>query len=405
MKYDVKIMNEESIVYWAPPNEISALKNTQKNMITNNLIKTRLILEKILDNIKPGDKVGVKVHVGEAYNTRYLRHDYVHEVVDYIKKLGGHPTLIETQGLGMKVHHLKMSEDHVIELGVRKTEEEHAKIANLHGYSESVIGAPLKFIDGKKGIDGKIVPISGLQLKDVSVATGLFEFDKLVIISHFKGHGAAAFGGALKQLGIGCVTKRNKFRAHFDKIEIKRKCHSSKCEMQCVEACPVNAIKIENEKAVIDEEICVECISCIERCKIKRAIGADWVEFDQFIERFIDNALGVVNAFGPEKIRYINFAFDVVLNCDCVPNPGTPVVPDLGIFGSKDPVAVDKACIDAETNAPGIPIMEEDGNWKTPIKKGVEKFYALFPTSKTNWQLEAAVKNKLGTLNYNLIKI
>ncbi len=398
-------MNEESIVYWAHPIEFIALKNSKKNMISNNLIKTRLVLEKIIDNIKPGDKVAVKVHVGEAYNTRYLRHDYVHEVVDYVKQLGAHPTLIETHGLGMKVQHVKMSEEHVIRLGVRKTEEEHQNIATLHGYGESTIGATIKFIDGKKGIDGKIIPISGLQLSDVAVPTGLFEFDKLIVISHFKGHAAAAFGGALKQLGIGTVTKRNKFRAHFDKIEVKKKCDASMCESQCIEACPVDAINIENGKAVINEEICVECTACIDECKTIKGIGAKWVQFDIFTERFIDNALGVIQSFGPENIRYINFAFDVTLQCDCVSNPSTAIIPDLGIFGSKDPVAVDKACIDAEINAPGIPIMDIKGNWKEPIASGIDKFSALLPTANYKNQFDAAVKNKLGTVNYKLIPI
>ena len=398
-------MDVTSKVYWAPPIEFSALKNSKKNMISNNLIKTRLILEKILDNIKPGDKVGVKVHVGEAYNTRYLRHDYVHEVVQFIKDLGAHPTLIETQGLGMKVQHVKMSDEHVIRLGCRKTEEEHLQMAKLHGYGESIIGAPLRFIDGKNGIDGKIIPISGIQFKDVSVGAGLLEFDKLVVISHFKGHGAASFGGALKQLGIGCVTKRNKFRAHFDKLEVTKKCDPLNCGSECIEACPINAIKIENEKAVIDEENCVQCTSCMEHCRTKRAISSKWVPFDLFTERFIDNALGVVTAIGPENISYINFAFDVVLNCDCVPNPSIPIIPDLGIFGSKDPVAVDKACIDAETNAPGLPLMDVKGNWKKPIERGVEKFSALLPTSNCNLQFNAALKNKLGNINYELIKI
>ncbi|NHI91649.1 MAG: DUF362 domain-containing protein [Candidatus Lokiarchaeota archaeon] len=398
-------MNEESIVYWAPPIEFVALKNTKSNMISNNLIKTRLILEKILDNIKPGDKVGVKVHVGEAYNTRYLRHDYVHEVVDFITQLGAHPTLIETQGLGMRVQHIKMSDEHVIRLGLRKTGEEHRKIAHLHGYNESIIGAPLKFIDGEKGIDREIVSISGLQLNEVSVAAGLLEFDKIVVISHFKGHGAAGFGGALKQLGIGCVTKTNKFRAHFDKLEVTKNCDPSKCGSECIEACPINAIKIEDGKAIINREICLECTACMEKCKTKRAISSKWILFDSFAERFIDNALGVVTSIGPENFRYINFAFDITLNCDCVSNPSTPIVPDLGIYGSKDPVAIDKACIDAEINAPGVPMMNDKGNWKEPIKSGVDKFSALLPTSNYKWQIDAAVKNRLGTTNYKLIKI
>ena len=93
-------MSSKSIVYWASPYEMMGLPDSKRNMITNNLVKTKFLLDKILDNfINSGDKVGVKVHVGEKYNTRYLRHDYVREVVDAIKEKGGIPTLIETQTL------------------------------------------------------------------------------------------------------------------------------------------------------------------------------------------------------------------------------------------------------------------------------------------------------------------
>lgn len=393
-----------SKVYWAPPGELAALANSKKNMNTNNLIKTRLVLDEILD-IQSGDKVAVKVHVGEAYNTRYLRHDYVHEVVKYVKSKGGTPTLVETQGIGMKPQHIKMSEDHVICLGCRKTAEQHAKMGHLHGYTETLIGAPLKFIDGEKGIEGKLVNINGIHFKDVSVAAGLFDFDKVVIVAHFKGHASAAFGGAMKQLGIGCVTKRNKFRAHFGKLKITKKCNPEACNVECIEACPVNAITKEGDKIELDESLCVGCLACQEYCRVKRALSAKFSTFDIFTQRMIDNVLGVVTGIGPTKIRYISFATDITLNCDCIPNPGPPVVPDLGIFGSTDPVAVDRACVDAETAAPGIPKMLGEGKWSEPIPPGVEKFQELFKICDASWQFEAAMKNKIGNIKYELINI
>ena len=129
---------------------------------------------------------------------------------------------------------------------------------------------------------------------------------------------------------------------------------------------------------------------------------------DAFVERFIDNASAVISSFGPENIRYINFGFDVVVMCDCVSNPGPPVVPDLGIFGSSDPVAIDKACVDAEINAPGLPILEKDGTWREPERPGVEKFKASSPVGEMlgfQMQFDASIKNKIGSLNYELEKI
>ena len=401
-------MTDEPKVYWASPNEVAALNNTSKNMVTNKLVKTRLILDKILDNVNPGDQVAIKVHVGEAHNTQYLRHDYIHEVVKAVKSLGGIPTLIETQGGGNHLQNIEISEDYSICIGHRKNATEHQEIAKLHGYDESIVGAPLKFIDGENGIKREIVDINGITLKKVSVGKDLFNYDKLLVVSHFKGHPQAGFGGALKQLGIGCVTKHNKHLAHAEamlKIN-ERKCDTSQCKQECISSCPVKAIKIKDEKALIDAELCYGCFMCFLKCPIKRAIKKPKMnETNEFLDRFIDCATAVVNSFGPENIRYINFALDIPLMCDCVPNAGMAVVPDLGIFGSSDPVAIDKACFDAETEAPGLPILKEDGQWTKPLEQGVEKFKAMMGMLNPIRQFESALQNQIGSIAYELIQL
>ncbi|MFX1406701.1 MAG: DUF362 domain-containing protein [Promethearchaeota archaeon] len=401
-------MSDKSLVYWASPIEVASLKNSAENMVTNNLVKTRLILDKILNNIDADDKVAVKVHVGEAHNTRYLRHDYVREVVRAIRSKGGIPTLVETHGLGNNIETLNICEDYSICIGHRKSTVDHQKIAQLHGYTEEIVEAPLKFIDGEEGLNNKRVKINGIHFEDVSVAEGIYKYDKLVVISHFKGHPQAGFGGALKQLGIGTVSKRNKHLAHFDNVLIinTKRCNISLCKQECIESCPVNAISIEGESAVIDSNLCFGCFRCTQKCPVKRAIKAPKMnEINVFVERFIDNATAVIKSFGPEKIRYINFALDIPLMCDCVPNPGMAVVPDLGIYGSSDPVAIDKACYDAEINAPGLPTMDKDGNWLAPIYQGVEKFKALLSLVNPSVQFDAARKNGIGNIEYELIKL
>jgi len=401
-------LSDNTIVYWAPPNEVAAMNNTSKNMVTNKLVKTRLILDKILDNIESGDKVAIKVHVGEALNTHYLRHDYVHEVVKAVKSLGAIPTLVETQGGGNHLEKIEIHDDYTICIGHRKNASEHQEIAKLHGYDETIVGAPLKFIDGEQGIERKIIEINGITLKSVSVAKYLYNYDKLLVISHFKGHPQAGFGGALKQLGIGCVTKHNKHLAHADdmlKIN-ERKCDVSQCKQECISSCPVKAIKIEDENALIDAELCYGCFMCFLNCPINRAIKKPKMnDVNEFIDRFIDNATAVISSFGAENIRYINFALDIPLMCDCVPNPGMVVVPDLGIFGSSDPVAIDKACFDAETKAPGLPILKQNGQWTKPIEQGVEKFKAMLGMLNPVRQFEASLQNRIGSTDYELIQI
>jgi uncharacterized Fe-S center protein len=341
-------------------------------------------------------------------NTHYLRHDFVYEVVKAVKSLGAIPTLVETQGGGNHLQEINIHDDYSICVGHRKNTSEHQEIAKLHGYDETIVGAPLKFIDGEKGIKRKIIEINGISLKSVSVAKDLYNYDKLLVISHFKGHPQAGFGGALKQLGIGCVTKHNKHLAHaVDMLKInERRCDISQCKQECISACPVEAIRIENEKALIDAELCYGCFLCLLKCPIKRAIKKPKMnEINEFTDRFIDCAAAVINSFGPENIRYINFALDIPLMCDCVPNPGMAVVPDLGIFGSLDPVAIDKACFDAEIKAPGLPILKQDGQWTIPLEQGVEKFKAMLPMLNPIRQFEAALQNKIGSTDYELIQI
>ena len=401
-------MTDKPIVYWAPPFEVPSLNYNRDLMVSNNLVKTRLVLLKVLDNINQGDKVAVKVHVGEAYNARYLRPDYVREVVNAIKSKGGVPTLIETQGVGNNMSCIEISEDYKVCVGHRKKEEDHLKIAHLHGYTEAITGAPFEFVDGVKGFDYKKVSIEGIQLKDVAVAKGLFEFDKLVVIARFKGHAQCAFGGALKQLGIGCVSKISKWFAHFEGSPTvnTRKCDPTQCQKECISACPLESIEMRDGKAHIDEFKCMGCFYCVNQCPIKRTLKKPRVnEGTDFVKRVADNALAVVQSLGPEKIRYINFATEITFQCDCVSNIGMPVIPDLGIFASKDPVAIDKACVDAEIEAPGLAFRNVKGEWIEPIPRGTEKFKALGAMGEVDWILDAAVVNKIGSKNYDLVPI
>jgi len=236
----------------------------------------------------------------------------------------------------------------------------------------------------------------------------LYDFDKIIAVSRFKGHAQAGFGGALKQIGIGCVTKKNKFLAHNENMLSvnPKKCNISLCRKECIDACSVDAIRIEGESSVIDPSKCIGCFNCRSACPIKNAINRpNPNNVENFVERVIDNAFAVLKSFGPENIRFINFAIEVTGQCDCIPNTNMPIVPDLGIFGSSDPVAIDKACMDAEINAPGLPFLKPNGEWTQPEAPGIEKFKKMYTMVDTNLQFQAALKNKIGTTNYKLVNI
>ncbi len=318
--------------------------------------------------VKEGGSVGIKVHFGEPGDVHYLRPAYVSKLVDIIKGLGGKPVIVETAGLGWKPG--------------RTSREKHLRAAAKNGFSEETIGAPIKIADGDDGLDGT----GG----EIPVAKGIADLDALIFLSHVTGHIQAGLGGAVKNLGVGCVTKPGKYRIHFDgplKIDTEL---CDECG-KCVEECPVpGAVK----PPVINETVCLPCNVCLDVCD-RRAVKVNILDFETMPKRIAENAKAVVDVLG-DKIGYINLLVDVIPHCDCHPHSDIPVVPDLGVLASLDPVAIDVACVDLINEAPGIEGSAFEG--------GEDKFTAINP--KTNWkiQLNTAVELGVGKKEYTLLK-
>jgi len=177
------------------------------------------------------------------------------------------------------------------------------------------------------------------------VAGRLTEFDHMILASHFKGHLNAGFGGAIKNLGIGCVSKGGKVQAHMGK---KFEIVFSKCDAECtkcVDICPTGAMSKDKDLILKkDWDKCRYCYMCKSVCD-KKAIDIGSSTREQFNIQMVDNAKGVLEYFGREKIFFINYAIDITWQCDCG-SSDVPFVPDIGILSSSDPVALDQACID-----------------------------------------------------------
>ena len=381
-------------------------------------VKGILALKKIgfEDHVSEEDKVVIKTHFGALENTRYLRPSYLRFLCEYVKNLGAKPFLAESCGWGLPE---SISGIHS-EYSGRANEKEYLEVALKHGFTEQTMGAPILMLDGPDGIDYEIQRINGKRFNEVLVAGRLREFDHMIMATHFKGHVGAGFGGALKNLGIGCVSKGGKVQAHTSK---KFDYNLEKCIKdcrKCVEVCPTGALTKGNDGILKkDWDKCRYCYMCKSICK-EGVIDTGSSTQEEFIIQMIDNAKGVVDYFGKEKIFYINYLIDITWQCDCG-SSDIPFVPDIGVLASRDPVALDQASVDLLHETPLSPnsilydiysdISNLNNEWlsylpKFDPEKGEVSFEPLDKPSK-NWeaQLKTAEELGLGTRSYNLIKV
>ncbi|MBD3211514.1 MAG: DUF362 domain-containing protein [Candidatus Lokiarchaeota archaeon] len=358
------------------------------------------------------DKVVIKTHFGALENTRYIRPSYIRFLCDYVKSLDATPNVAESCGWGIP--------GAAGEYGGRANEEEYLEVALKHGYTEETMGCPILMLDGPNGLDYIIQKIDGTYFKDIKVAGRLREFEKIILASHFKGHSGAGFGGAIKNLGIGCVSKGGKTEAHTgEKFDFNLENCVPDCN-KCTEICPTGAISRKDEQKITrNEDECRYCYMCASVCEHK-VVDLGGVSREQFIYQMVDNAKGVVEYFGAEKIFYINYAIDITWQCDCSGSSDLPFVSDIGILASMDPVALDQACVDlvhqSSINSHSIigdikNLPKETSEWFSYIPRFDDKTNELdlnkdgVPSHHWETQLEAAEKIGLGTREYNLMNI
>ena len=401
MKSDVYFFTARSHTYKESMSKVKGLLALKKLGIE----------EKLKDN--KSNKVVIKTHFGALENTRYLRPSYIRFLCDYIKELGGIPYVAESCGWGVP--------GTKGEYGGRANEEEYLEVALKHGFTVETLGAPIIMLDGPYGIDYNIQKIVGKRFNEVLVAGRLREFDKLILASHFKGHSGAGFGGAIKNIGIGCVSKGGKVQAHNSKkFEFDYNAPISNYE-ECLKICPTKALtEGVDGKLNRDEEKCQFCYMCKSVCT-NNVIDIGSSTGEEFIIQMVDNAKGVIDHLGKDKIFYVNYAIDITWQCDCSGGSDIPFIPDIGILSSLDPVALDQACIDLAHLSLMNPHSILNDMKNLPLKNGKCEWFSYIPrfdpeTKKIDlnldgkeskhWelQLKAAEEIGLGSRNYNLIE-
>ena len=325
-------------------------------------------IKRIFPQISPvreGDIVAIKIHPGEYGNTTHIRPVIVRTVVDLVIGAGGIPFVTDTTTLyrGMKLNAADL-----------------IKGAAMNGFTYASMNAPFIVADGLRGNDAREIFISGEVLDSITVASAVAEADSMIVISHAKGHPASGFGGAVKQLGMGCLDRAGKIKVH----EVARpSIDPEKCVLcgECVEVCPWGAITPPD----IDRSKCCGELSCTDACP-EEAIIPPPDASSKMQKRLGEAALGPIKAL-KGRIGYINWVYDLTPGCDCFNFSGEKFVEDIGILAGMDPVSLDSATIDLINER-----MKKDGR----------SIFTVWGTDP--WiHIEAAEKIGCGSRKYELV--
>ena len=352
--------------------------------------------------------VAIKIHFGELGNLSFLRPNYARAVADVVKELGGKPYLTDCNTLYV---------------GSRKNALEHIDAAYQNGFTPYATGCHVIIADGLKGTDETLVPVkNGEYVKEAKIGHALMDADIVISLTHFKGHEQAGFGGCMKNLGMGGGSRAGKMEQH---AAGKPSVHTESCIgcRACERICAHGAISFEGTRerelangatrtvhvASIDHDRCVGCGRCIGACN-QDAIKPD---FDAAVDVLNYKIAEYTQAIVQDRPQFhISLAMDISPNCDCHPENDTPILPDLGMFASFDPVAIDQAAIDMALAQQPLPNTElTDMRAKLEAEGGVpercehDHFNLTHPD--TNWRsmIEHAEKIGLGTSHYELIEV
>ena len=328
--------------------------------------------------------VAIKLHFGEPGNMAYLRPNWARVVCDYVRELGGKPFLTDCNTLYV---------------GGRANALDHLDSAMRNGYSPMTTGAQCIIADGLKGEDYDLVPIrGGKYLRAAKIGRAIMDADIFISLSHAKGHVSAGFGGALKNIGMGCGSRAGKMAMHADGKPYVETDLCVGCGA-CAKICAHNGPQIENKKYRIDQNNCVGCGRCIAVCP-KDAIHPTFQASVRLLNcKIAEYAKAVLDG---RPSYCINIVRDISPNCDCHPENDVPIVPDVGMFASADPVALDLACAEAINRQPVLP-----NSAITDLKHehDCDRFHAAH--DNTHWQdlIEHGKKLGIGQDTYELVTI
>ncbi len=325
----------------------------------------------------------IKIHFGELGNLAYLRPNYARTVAEIVQSLGGKAFLTDCNTLYV---------------GGRKNALDHLETAYINGFSPFATGCHILIGDGLKGNDEALVTVPGGQLvTQAKIGRAIMDADVIISLTHFKCHELTGIGGAIKNLGMGSGSRAGKMEMH---AAGKPEVNADLCIgcAKCVAVCAFGAPSLKNRKSVIDHSRCVGCGRCISTCPTDAIEPAFDAAADDVNRKMAEYALAVVHG---RPHFHVSLVTDVSPFCDCHAENDVPIVPNVGMFASFDPVALDVACAEAvnkQAPYPGSVLARLE-------KRGPDHFTSVHPT--TNWWscINHAVKLGLGSSEYELIEI
>jgi uncharacterized Fe-S center protein len=328
--------------------------------------------------------VALKLHFGELGNTAFIRPVYLRQIVQAVRAAGGNPFLTDANTLYS---------------GTRSDAASHLTTAIQNGFAYAVVEAPLVIADGLRGKSEVAVPVHGKRFEAVYIGREIVESDAYLSVAHFKGHELAGFGGALKNTGMGCASRKGKLAQHSTLSPHIKAEECIGCG-ECAAHCASSAISLAEELACIDVESCVGCGECILICP-NAAIQVQWNQsIPIFLENIVEYTAGVLEG-KRGKALFLNFITDVSPACDCNPVNDAPIVRDIGVVAGTDPVALDQASVDLVNQEPAL----AGSCLTTHTAAGEDKFRGIYPEVEWEHQLAYAEELGLGSRAYELVKL
>lgn len=317
--------------------------------------------------IKKDDFLGIKLTFGEEGTCGYIKSDWLKGI---------------TASLRQKTENLFVIETNTLYREKRSNAVGHLHVAHAHGYGIGQLGIPIIIGDGLHGRNSQSIAIRAEHFENVKLAKTVCETDFLLCLSHVTGHCQTGMAAALKNLGMGCAARVGKLIQHSKTLPEVAAAKCIGCG-ECMKICPANAIGIKKKKAMLVKERCIGCGECAVICRS----GGIEIKYDENVvnlqEKMVEYALGVKKALG-SRLACLNLLYSVTKNCDCMSKGEKPIVPDIGILGSIDPVAIDKAAMDLI---------------------GKKTFSEIYPEIDLEVQIRHAEKIKLGLSDYELIEV
>lgn len=333
-----------------------------------------------------GKFVAIKMHFGELGNLAYLRPNYAKAVADVVKELGGKPFLTDCNTLYP---------------GSRKNALDHLDCAQENGFNEITTGCHVIIGDGLRGTDDVVVPVrNGEYCKEAYIGRALMDADIFISLTHFKGHEATGFGGTLKNIGMGGGSRAGKMQQHNQGKPHVNEALCRNCK-RCAMECGSDAISYDSGKAYIDPDICKGCGRCIGACAFDAIFNSNGnansilgCKIAEYTQAICDN----------RPTFHISLITDISPNCDCHGENDAPILPDVGMLASFDPVALDMACADLCQKAEPIRNSQLGDNLADPHHEHHHDHW-LDNNPNISWKetLEHGEKIGLGTRNYELI--